>query len=123
MTLPNPLEEVSGGLPRSFLRSCLLLLIAEKPSYGYDLQEGLNALGMVNADPGGLYRTLRAMEHDGLVASVWDSSEVGPPRRVYSLTEDGMDWLHAWAGAHAETRRILGSFLERYADVDASKPL
>ncbi|MBT8208399.1 MAG: helix-turn-helix transcriptional regulator, partial [Acidimicrobiia bacterium] len=73
--------------------------------------------------PGGLYRTLRAMEHDGLVASVWDSSEVGPPRRVYSLTEDGMDWLHAWAGAHAETRRILGSFLERYADVDASKPL
>ncbi|NNF65750.1 MAG: hypothetical protein HKN07_16010 [Acidimicrobiia bacterium] len=123
MTLPNPLEEVSGGLPRSFLRSCLLLLIAEKPSYGYDLQEGLNALGMVNADPGGLYRTLRSMEHDGLVASVWDSSEVGPPRRVYSLTEDGMDWLHAWAGAHAETRRILGSFLERYADVDASKPL
>lgn len=123
MTFPNPLEEVNGGLPRSFLRSCLLLLIAERPSYGYDLQEGLGPLGMMSADPGGLYRTLRAMERDGLVASVWDSSEVGPPRRVYSLTEEGMDWLHAWAGAHAETRRILGSFLERYADVDASKPL
>ena len=114
---------MSGGLPRSFLRSCLLLLIAERPSYGYDLQEGLAALGMVNADPGGLYRTLRAMEKDGLVRSVWDSSEVGPPRRVYSLTDDGRDWLHAWAGAHDETRRILGSFIDRYVALDASKPL
>jgi PadR family transcriptional regulator PadR len=120
---PNALEEISGGLPHSFLRSCLLLLIAEKPSYGYDLQEGLGALGMVNADPGGLYRTLRAMETDGLVASVWDESDVGPTRRVYSVTADGMDWLHAWAGAHAETRRILGSFIERYSAVQTSKSL
>jgi poly-beta-hydroxybutyrate-responsive repressor len=123
MTLPNPLEEIRGGLPRSFLRSCLLLLIAEKPSYGYDIQEGLKELGMKSADPGGLYRALRALEKDGLVSSTWDQSEVGPPRRVYSLTDDGMDWLHAWAGAHNETRRILGSFVDRYGALQASKPL
>lgn len=123
VTSPNPLEEVRGGLPRAFLRSCLLLLIAENPSYGYDLQEGLAALGLQHADPGGLYRALRSMEEDELVSSVWDQSSVGPARRVYSLTADGHDWLHAWSGAHAETRRILGSFLDRYAALQASKPL
>jgi PadR family transcriptional regulator PadR len=123
MTVPNPLEEIGGGLPRSFLRSCLLLLIAERPSYGYDLQQGLKELGMASADPGGLYRTLRALERDGLVDSMWDVSDVGPPRRVYKLTDDGMDWLHAWAGAHRETRRILGSYVERYLALEASKKL
>ena len=88
--LPNPWDEVRGGLPRSFLRSCLLLLIAERPSYGYDLLEGLTGLGMADVDAGGLYRTLRSMEKDGLVASRWDDSEVGPKRRVYRLTEDGI---------------------------------
>lgn len=118
--LPNPLEEVRGGLPRSFLRSCLLLLIAERSSYGYDLLAGLSELGMGDADPGGLYRTLRSMEKEGLVDSKWDHSEVGPRRRIYSLTEDGLEWLHAWSGAHAETRRILGSFLDRYRQVTAT---
>ncbi len=115
--IPNPLDDVRGGLPRSFIRSCLLLLIAERPSYGYDLLEGLADLGMADTDAGGLYRTLRAMEQEGLVSSTWDESNVGPRRRVYRLTDEGLDWLHAWAGAHAETRRILGSFLRRYRSV------
>jgi len=116
---PDPLEEVRGGLPRAFIKSCLLLLIAEKPGYGYDLLAGLAELGMPDADAGGLYRTLRSMETDGLVSSKWDNSQIGPRRRVYSMTEEGMDWLYAWAGAHAETRRILGSFLDRFESVTA----
>jgi poly-beta-hydroxybutyrate-responsive repressor len=116
---PDPLEEVRGGLPRAFIKSCLLLLIAERPGYGYDLLAGLAELGMPDADAGGLYRTLRSMENDGLVSSQWDNSQIGPRRRVYSMTDEGMDWLYAWAGAHAETRRILGSFLERFESVSA----
>lgn len=114
---PDPLEEVRGGLPRAFIKSCLLLLIAEQPGYGYDLLAGLAELGMPDADAGGLYRTLRSMENDGLVSSKWDNSQIGPRRRVYSMTDEGMDWLYAWAGAHSETRRILGSFLERFESV------
>ena len=33
---------------------------------------------------------------------------------TYRLTEEGLDWLHAWAGALRETRRILDVFLEDY---------
>jgi DNA-binding PadR family transcriptional regulator len=65
-------------------------------------------------DPGGLYRALRAMEQEGLVGSRWEPSEAGPPRRTYHLTEEGEDWLHAWAGTLRETQRIVGAFLTRY---------
>jgi poly-beta-hydroxybutyrate-responsive repressor len=102
------------GLPRNFLRPCLLLLVAEQPSHGYDLLERLPALGYRQVDPGGLYRALRAMEQEGLVASAWEPSGTGPPRRRYALTAEGMDWLHAWAGTVRETRRVVELFLSRY---------
>ncbi|MBW3667130.1 MAG: helix-turn-helix transcriptional regulator, partial [Actinobacteria bacterium] len=106
--------DVEGGLPRNYLRPCLLLLIAEQPSHGYDLLERLEELGMAATDPGGLYRMLRSMERDDLVDSEWETSSAGPARRVYTVTAEGMDWLHAWAGALREGRRLLSRFLERY---------
>lgn len=108
------------GLPRNFLRPCLLLLLAERSSHGYDLLEQLGALGLERADPGGLYRTLRAMEQEGLVRSWWEDSEQGPPRRRYALTDEGLEWMHAWAGSLRETDRILRAYLTRYDHV-ASK--
>ena len=110
-------EEVLGGLPRNFLRFCLLLLIAERASHGYDLLERLGSLGIAGTDPGGLYRTLRSMEREGLVSSQWEMSLAGPARRTYWLTDEGLDWLHAWAGTLRENRRVLSLFLRRYEAV------
>lgn len=107
-------EDIEGGLPRNFLRPCLLLLLGEKPSHGYDLLSRLGDLGLRATDPGGLYRTLRAMEKEGLVDSRWETSQAGPARRTYEVAEEGREWLHAWAGALSESRRIISSFLERY---------
>ena len=107
-------EEALPGLPRNCLRPCLLLLIGERPSYGYDLMERLQALGFRNVDAGLLYRSLRAMEQEGLVTSRWEDSTAGPPRRTYHLGSEGADWLHAWAGSLRETRRVVTLFLERY---------
>lgn len=123
MTSPT-WETVQGGLPRNYLRPCLLLLISEKPSHGYDLLERLEMLGLGATDAGGLYRALRAMENEDLLVSEWETSEAGPARRRYALTEEGMEWLHAWAGALRESRRILGRFLDRYqtaVEVDANR--
>jgi poly-beta-hydroxybutyrate-responsive repressor len=94
-----------------------MLLIAERPSHGYDILERLEELGLGATDPGGLYRTLRAMEREDLVKSEWETSAAGPERRTYSLTDDGADWLHAWAGALSESRRFLTRFLQRYETV------
>lgn len=109
------------GLPRNFLRPCLLLLIAEMPSHGYDLLERLGEIGYQRAEPGGLYRTLRLLEQEGLIESDWSTSDVGPRRRTYRLTEDGMDWLHAWAGSMRYTRDVLDRYLGRYNAVVAAE--
>lgn len=108
------MTEISASLPRNFLRPCLLLLLSEAQGHGYDLLEQLPDLGVAHTDPGGLYRTLRAMEQEGLVTSWWEPSTSGPARRTYTVTDEGRDWLHAWAGSVREVERVLRRFTTRY---------
>ncbi len=110
-------EDIGVGLPRNYLRPCLLLLLAEGTSHGYELLDQVGELGLDRVDPGGLYRCLRAMDEEGLVRSSWEPSASGPARRTYELTEQGREWLHVLAGPLAEVARALATYRRRYRRV------
>jgi PadR family transcriptional regulator PadR len=110
-------EEFVVGVPRNYLRPCLLLLLAEGTSHGYELLEQAGALGLGRVDPGGLYRCLRAMDEEGLVRSAWEPSTSGPARRTYELTDEGREWLHVMAGSLTEVARSLETYRQRYQRV------
>jgi len=107
-------EDNAVGLPRNYLRPCLLLLLAEGTSHGYELLVQVSALGMERVDPGGLYRCLRALDEEGLVRSSWEPSTSGPARRTYELTDEGREWLHVVAGSLHEVARSLSAYRRRY---------
>lgn len=107
---PTPL------LPKNFMRAGLLLFLRESPAHGYELLERLRVFGYEGSDPGGLYRSLRALEDDGFVRSAWETSDSGPDRRIYELTPSGMEHLHAQAKALVATTDVLESFLNRYRE-------
>jgi len=92
----------------------LLLELAKKASHGYELIERLGQEGSATPDPGNFYRMLRSLEEDGLVCSTWDTKNSGPARRVYELTDQGMEFLHAWAATIHQTHQSLGRFLSDY---------
>jgi PadR family transcriptional regulator PadR len=104
-----------GGRMRGFVQPRLLLQLIKKPAHGYELMEALSAEADDGApDPGTLYRTLRSLEEDGLVRSAWETGESGPARRVYELTDQGIEYLHAWAVSLRGTRAQLDRFLAEY---------
>ena len=105
---------LSSGLPKDFARPCLLLLLRERDAHGYELAESLCAFGFDHSDPGALYRALRKLESQGLVESDWERSDSGPQKRVYSLTEAGIEELDKRATDLAEGERRIDSFLDRY---------
>jgi len=109
-------------LPRNFLRPCLLLLLREESTHGYDLLQRLKPFGFVRDDPGRLYRALRSLEREGLVSSAWEASGTGPDRRVYELTRAGMEELHAAARALADAADVLDVFLTRYEEFVEIRP-
>lgn len=112
-----PACQCNGGQPKNFLQPCLLLLLFQRPSHGYDLLDRLAQAGLsIGApDPAAVYRTLRQMERDGLVISRWDPSTHGPPRRTYELSSEGEDLLHTWAQSIRQNRKVLDRYLTLYA--------
>jgi PadR family transcriptional regulator PadR len=97
-----------------FGEPALLLLLADRPTHGYELLELLPELsGEDRVDVGNLYRTLRSLEDEGIVASEWSGDLPGPTKRTYTLTSEGHDLLAAWLEAVEELRDGLTDFLER----------
>jgi poly-beta-hydroxybutyrate-responsive repressor len=95
----------------------LLLQLVQKPAHGYELMDGRAQVEDERApDPGNLYRTLRTLEEEGLVRSTWETSGAGPARRVYELTEEGVEYLHAWAVTIRGKRARLDRFLREYEE-------
>ncbi len=98
----------------NFLQPRLLLALAQKPAHGYELIERLGEAGGEAPDPGNFYRLLRALEEDGAVCSTWDTQNTGPARRIYTLTDHGVELLHTWAVTVQQTHVALGHFLSAY---------
>ena len=99
-----------------FVEPSLLLLLRERPLHGYELLDRLPELGVEGrVDIGNLYRLLRALEQEGLVASEW-RDEPGPTKRVYELTAEGRRVLDTWAEALHRAQATIGTFLERYEE-------
>lgn len=77
------------------LEVAILSSLAQSTAHGYNLVDQIEALtgDLICIDPGSMYRLLRAMEEEGLLSSLWQTPEAGPSRRVYAITERGIEAL------------------------------
>ncbi|MGH9177957.1 MAG: PadR family transcriptional regulator [Acidimicrobiales bacterium] len=105
-------DELSS--PRKILRACLLLLLEERPGHGYDLLTRLEPLGFERSNPGRVYRALRWLESAGFVRPTWETTGVGPARRVYELSASGRHALEISAATLRRQAKTLDDKLARY---------
>ena len=102
---------------KNWLVPLLLLLVRECSSYGSALMERAATFGVTALNPG----TLRQMEQDGMVRSSWDTSETGPARRLYAITEAGETSLKDWADSLHHSQPLLETFFRLYTGRPAQK--
>ena len=114
-------REEAGGRPvekkqdRSWLATYLLMMLRTWNAYGYELVRQLTVFGFGAIDPANVYRALRELERDGYVTSAWDTSITsGPARRVYTITEAGIEALQLWSSALDNYRQSLDRFFNLY---------
>lgn len=93
--LDRLLENWESVYKKGLLTFWLLLLLDEKPCYPYEMSAEVTRLseGMISADGNSIYRAVSRFEEMGLVASESGESNLGPPRKYYSLTDDGRGLL------------------------------
>jgi len=83
--------------PRAYM---VLLLLAERPRYGYDLLAAIEQRsdGAMKLNAGSFYRLIHALAEEGLVQRVEapdDETSGGGERKTYGLTTDGLERLRA----------------------------
>ncbi|MDQ7095043.1 PadR family transcriptional regulator [Desulfosporosinus sp. PR] len=120
-------EEISSKFESTIpidraIQAELLLLLKQKPSHGYELIQRLNEVEFRSgeADTATVYRNLRRMDKDGLIASHWEVGESGPGRRLYKLTLQGEESLKIWAQYIAQQKMKLEKFLRAYYQLEES---
>ncbi|MGD9006910.1 MAG: helix-turn-helix transcriptional regulator [Desulfobacteraceae bacterium] len=110
----------SGSKKRErYIQPSILLALKQKPSYGYELIQQMPQFGFIRgqAPPGMIYRHLRELEDNGLVLSEWETEGAGPAKRVYQLTEEGLEVLEFWIGYMKDQSERLMEFIEMYQAV------
>lgn len=95
--------------------------LASSPRHGYELAQVIEKMtdGLLAVDLGGLYRTLRRLETEGLVISEWEEADAGPQRRRYTITADGVAVLRHWREHLAASRDLFARAVDA---IDASTP-
>lgn len=87
---------------------------ADGPAYGYRIAKALEegAPEGMAPRPGTLYPALRQMKAKGLIESELAESPEGPPRKCFTVTEEGRELLAAaarrWQSAAAWMEENLG---------------
>ena len=100
--------------PRRFILPAILLLLSERPGYGYGLVPRLEEFHFGHVDRPAVYRALAQLETDGLVEAASRGPGAGQARREYSVTALGERVLRIWMSVIKEEHDYLGQALRRY---------
>ena len=87
------------------LKYVLMGLLAGEPRYGYELKAVFDEVmgGAWPLNIGQLYSTLSRLERDGLVRCEVVPQDLLPDRKVYCLTESGIEELRRWEADPVES--------------------
>ena len=114
MTAAGTTSRFGLAPPRRFILPAILLLLSERPGYGYGLVPRLKELRFGHVDRPAVYRALAQLERDDLVHVSSQSSTAGQSRRVYRVTPLGEQVLRVWMGVIKEEHDYLEQVLRRY---------
>ena len=78
---------------RGVLEGCVMEIISRKQTYGYEITRRLNTLGFTEVVEGTVYAILIRLEKNKLVEMEKKTSDMGPPRKFYSLNDAGREEL------------------------------
>lgn len=83
-------------LLRGILEGCVLAVIADGETYGYEILAKLEKSGFEALLEGTLYPVLTRLEKKELISCRKGKSPYGPTRKYYSITEKGTAALHTF---------------------------
>ena len=108
MSATNAKSQMRKGM----LEYCILLLLDDNPAYASDIIARFKEAQLLVVE-GTLYPLLMRLKNDGWLTYEWQESKHGPPRKYYSLTDAGRQFLSELDAAWIEIESTV-NFLKRH---------
>lgn len=83
----------NSQLLKGILEGCVLSIIARNETYGYEILQDLEAAGLEDIGEGTLYPVITRLDKVGLIKCRRAKSPLGPVRKYYSITDEGIKAL------------------------------
>ncbi len=103
-------ENTQVQMRKGILEFCILHIISRGEVYASDMLEELTNAKIMVVE-GTLYPLLTRLKNAGLVEYKWVESNSGPPRKYYTLTQTGKDFLESlqntWMELVTSTSQIM----------------
>ena len=97
---PMKVENTKAQMRKGILEYCILSLLSRKEAYASELVGTLKEASLLVVE-GTIYPLLTRLKNEGLLSYRWEESSGGPPRKYYSITPLGEQFLaeldNTWA--------------------------
>jgi PadR family transcriptional regulator PadR len=98
MKVQNLLENTKQQMRKGVLELCILSIISDEgEAYPSDIIDRLEESELI-VKQGTMYPLLARLKSAGLLSYTWKESVAGPPRKYYSQTEIGTEFLGGLMG-------------------------
>lgn len=104
---------IPSQMLKGTLEGCILAIIGEKETYGYEISKQLEEYGFGKIAEGTIYPLLLRLEKNGAVESRFIQSDFGPKRKYYSLTEKGREDMRSFFESYNELNRAVNKLIEK----------
>lgn len=86
------INNIKAQMRKGFLEYCMLMILQRGRAYPSDIISSLRNAGMEVVE-GSLYTILNRLRKENKLDYEWEESKSGPPRKYYTLTETGKEFL------------------------------
>lgn len=103
----------SSQMLKGMLEGCILAIISQKETYGYEISEQLKEYGFGKITEGTIYPLLLRLEKNGFIKATYRQSELGPKRKYYYLTPSGQSELCSFSEQYRQLTKAINLLLEK----------
>lgn len=100
-------ENTKAQMRKGLLEYCIMLLLKRRACYANDIIRQLQDADMIVME-GTLYPLLNRLKKDGILKYEWKESNSGPPRKYYTLTDEGENALSVLDQSWNEIANTVG---------------
>ena len=106
-------DNVKAQMRKGVLEYCILLILSKNDVYATDIINILKESEMIVVE-GTLYPLLTRQKNAGLLSYRWQESTQGPPRKYYTITETGRQFLKELDQSWDELIQAVQSIREKH---------